>query len=51
MKGEKAKTLDSIKTTHNLLRHAKHVARMGEMRNAYQILVENSGGRRLLGRT
>jgi hypothetical protein len=24
---------------------------MGEMRNAYQILVENSGGRRLLGRT
>lgn len=46
---EEEKTLDSIKTIQNNLSiYAGHVARMGEMRNAYYILVENNKGRRLL---
>jgi hypothetical protein len=32
------------------MRLAEHVARMGEMRNAYYILIGNSEGKRLLGR-
>jgi hypothetical protein len=32
------------------MRGVRHVARMGEMRNAYNILVEKLEGKRLLGR-
>jgi hypothetical protein len=32
------------------MRWAGHVARMGEMRNAYRILVGNPEGKRTLGR-
>jgi hypothetical protein len=32
------------------VRWAEHVARMGEKRNAYRILVENPEGKRPLGR-
>jgi hypothetical protein len=32
------------------MRWAGHVARMGERRNAYRLLVENAGGKRPLGR-
>jgi hypothetical protein len=32
------------------MRWAGHVARMGEKRNAYRILVEKAEGKRLLGR-
>jgi hypothetical protein len=34
-----------------VMRRAGHVARMGEMRNAYSILIEKSAGKRKLGRT
>jgi hypothetical protein len=32
------------------MRWAEHVAHMGEMRNAYEILIENLEGNRTLGR-
>jgi hypothetical protein len=42
----------SVTTNFNQwrIKWAGHVARIGEMRNVYKILVEKSEGKRLLGR-